>query len=407
MLFFLVAFVCEWNVRSFAQEETKPKAQSQKVFKKSPPSKKSSDSQEPSKVPPVPPKKDQANKKAKDKLAEKATEKVASMFFPDWSPPAFDWFIMPIIGFQYQENDSEIGRVHSTTFEGGLGAGLLGIPIVPGNPGLFFAPSASASLGNITSVTTLKGQTDEKSSSQKYQRITGGVDLYGYVRFYRHVLGVSRGRKVFDDEEKTAIQSLTVKNDFGFLVLPWFSSHYTHRYLKAFGHQFSEPFFIENDNWLHGRLFTDILSFYIDAGPGFTLIDEYVMVLDQAGVEPPRNEKTGKGRTDYVLGVSGLHLFWKLGMSARAKYVFKATEEELGSYANTRLPEDSLNTPNHIAMPEDSLSASVFLGASPLFFGVGLGWQYNLQILNYSEKNGKKRDTTSSQGLGASFEMAL
>jgi hypothetical protein len=58
-------------------------------------------------------------------------------------------------------------------------------------------------------------------------------------------------------------------------------------------------------------------------------------------------------------------------------------------------------------MPEDSLVFSSFLGLNDVFLGFGVGWYYNLQILNMNERNGTEKKTTRNNGFGFSYSASL
>ena len=51
--------------------------------------------------------------------------------------------------------------------------------------------------------------------------------------------------------------------------------------------------------------------------------------------------------------------------------------------------------------------ASMFFGIPNLAWGIGVGYRYNIQVLNYSEKNDTKKQTTKDQGFGVFFEASL
>jgi len=345
------------------------------------------------------------NLKGKDlqqDIAEKAAGKFIEAFFPDWPTPEFSWRLSPVIGVTYtDEYLDDVGHVKTTTFEGGIAAGISGIPLVPGNAGLYVEPSAGYVFGSLTQI--MKSDDGEYDAADYgYHRAFADVDFLLFWRWYRHTLGIGRGQKIYDDEDKfPKVQSAQVTNDFGVLILNWISGHYTHRFLRVFQDSFSEPSLEEQDNWLHASIFTSVLGFHVDFGPGFTVAEEFAD--DTSG----DSVSVAKGRADYVLVTAGLNPFWKLGVSGRAKYVYASTEDNLGASARTKLPEESLYEPPSVVMPEDSLVASSFIGVRDLFFGLGLGWYYNIQILNWSEHENRDRETTKNQGFGFSYQASF
>lgn len=331
-----------------------------------------------------------------NQIEDKVKEEIEGAFFPDWKPVNFDWGIRPILGLQYTKITSDTGDLDTVSSEAGLAAHVQGIPVVPGNKGFYISPSIGKAWGSMDS--KVSGST--KTQSVKYNRTYGGSDFIFYAGFYRHTLGVIRGVKEFSTTGYDKVQTLGITNDFGFLVLNWASAHLTYSYLNAFSDQYSKPFMKEHDYWLHGRLFTSVLSMFLDAGPGFTSAEEF-------SVASGLHSKIADGNIQYLKAITGLHLFWKIGATGHAKYIVSSSEKNLGTYSQTILPDQELNQPRSLAMPEDSLSASAFFGIRNLVAGFGIGWQYNLQILNMSEKNGSEKVTTKDNGFVFTFTASL
>jgi hypothetical protein len=162
--------------------------------------------------------------------------------------------------------------------------------------------------------------------------------------------------------------------------------------------KFSSPFPIENDHWLHARSFTSFMNFMFDFGPGVAEVSAWDFNGDN---------KVGSGTVSYFLLKTQFTVFWKLVGEGIGKYAINASEKRLGLYATERLPEDDLNEPATLAMPEDSFLGSMFFGVKDLFFGIGAGWRYNIQVLNVAEKDDTKRETTKNHGLGLYYEVRL
>jgi hypothetical protein len=104
-----------------------------------------------------------------------------------------------------------------------------------------------------------------------------------------------------------------------------------------------------------------------------------------------------------------MQLFWKIHMAAQAKYIvstdLKASDDTTDFI---QLPYQGVNATKDIqTMPDDSLDASLFIGASDIIGGFGMGWYYNRQELNMSEKDGKSRVVTTQQGYTLSYSLSL
>src|SRR5690606_22281896 len=80
--------------------------------------------------------------------AEVPGQTAKSSLFPDWPAPSFDWGIQPIVAATYRSDVGPGGRVRTTTLEGGLGAGLFGVPVVPGNIGFYLEPRGGYVFGS-------------------------------------------------------------------------------------------------------------------------------------------------------------------------------------------------------------------------------------------------------------------
>lgn len=329
---------------------------------------------------------------------KRAKKKQRSAFFPNWQPSEFSWHLGPVVGAKYFSYEDDKTGQKTSGVETEFGGQLLfeGIGLVSGNPGVYLEPHLGLSWGQISSETKTVDR-NEESESVSYQRSWAGVDTIFLWKFYRHVLGISGGKKTFSDDAYRDVQSGELRNDFGVLILPWISQHYTNAIRRLAEDSFDDPFLSEVDHWLHTRFFTRFFSAYFDLGPGVTYSKEYAK-------DPEDNyQQIASGRTDYVLALVGLRPFWKLSMSGNAKYVYHS-EEELGFYARTKLPGQGVNDAPVTTMPEDSLTISSFIGINNLFSGFGIGWWYINQTLNLSEKNGKTREKTEDNGFGITFQ---
>lgn len=322
----------------------------------------------------------------------------SSAWFPDWPAEKFDWILQPIFAFKYTQGVNETtGATKNTTVEGGAAAGLRGIPLVSGNPGFTTGPKVGAAYGYSNSVAK-DANGDNKSSGYHYRRQWAGLDNTLYFKSFRYSLDLTRGRLNVVENEDLLIQSFRADNDFGLLFRSWWSGHYSLAHARAYHGKFGSPFLVENDHWVHTRIFTDFASFVFDFGPGFTKVDAW----DFGG-----DNKEGSGTVNYFLLKTQFNPFWKLVGEGIGKYAINASEKRLGLYATARLPEEDLNEPSTLAMPEDSFLGSMFFGVKDLFFGIGVGWRYNMQVLNVAEKGDTKRETTKNHGIGLYYEIRL
>ncbi len=327
-----------------------------------------------------------------------SSELSESAWLPSWQPDSFDWMLQPIIAFKYTQGVNEnTGTTRTTTAEGGLAAGLVGIPLVFGNPGYTVGPKAGVAYGYSNSIVTAKGAA-EKSQGYHYRRQWAGIDNSLYLKSFRYALNLTRGELVIAEQKDRRIQSFRADNDFGLLLRSWWSVHYSLNHVRAYSSGFSTPFLVENDHWLHMKVRFDLLDFVFDIGPGFTAVTAW---------ELTGKEQTGTGNVNYFLLKTRFNPFWKIVGESVGKYALDATQKRLGLYASERLPEDDLNEPATLAMPEDSFLGSMFFGVKDLIFGVGVGWRYNIQILNLAKKGDSERETTRDHGLGLYYDVRL
>ena len=321
-----------------------------------------------------------------------------SAWFPSWQPDGFDWLLQPIIAFKYTQGVNETtGTTRTSTAEGGLAAGLIGIPVVPGNPGFTVGPRAGVAWGYSNSVVKADGASATTQGSH-YRRQWAGLDNAFYFKSFRYGLNLTRGELLVAEQKDRRIQSFRADNDFGLLLRSWWSGHYSLNHARAYNAGFNSPFLVENDHWVHTRFTINLLDFVFDLGPGFT----DVVAWDFQG-----KEKTGSGTVNYFLLKTRFNPLWKLVGEGVGKYAISASQKRLGLYANERLPEDDLNEPATLAMPEDSFLGSMFFGVKDLFFGIGIGWRYNIQILNLAKKGDSERATTRDHGLGLYYDVRL
>lgn len=118
------------------------------------------------------------------KTVAKPKEAKSGLLLPDWTPPAFGVNASPIAGFRYQYSPSD--KSSTTQLEIGGMLGVAGIPLYPGNPGLYVEPYAGYALGQ-SFVSASIGDT----KTGTYHRPFGGVRIPLLVRFYKHTLGLN------------------------------------------------------------------------------------------------------------------------------------------------------------------------------------------------------------------------
>lgn len=331
--------------------------------------------------------------KAKKKKIEKGTDPaldaadegapVPSPWFPDWGVTPFGHQIYPVVGFAYRERDG----ANQVQYELGIGGGLNGIPLHSGNPGAYLNPRGGYAWGQVR--THVDGLDTDTVS---YNRYWIGNTLEVPVRWFRYSLGLDYG-KIAADEKAETVQKLDVSNDFGVLLLPVLSGHFTHSYGRLYGDSFDTKYEVSNDFWVHGRFFIE--KFSVDFGPGVAFVKNHL-----AGGE------TFSSSLTYFRGLGRWDIFWKLGAAAHARYVVFASEDSAGSgLEQHRDPTRDLNAVARAPAPlEDSFDANLFIGLQNLFGGVGLGWSWNVMALHALERGNHERETTRRQGFGLVYQ---
>lgn len=334
-----------------------------------------------------------AKPEAKPEAKAAAKEPRSTWLFPDWGAAGFDWNLSPMVGFESQK-DSDSGASQDT-LEFGLQAGLTGVPVVPGNPGLQLAPTVGAAYGLVT-LTPPEG----KTATGDYVRLWGGNSFIVPLRFYRNVFSLRYGH--VKGKLTPLTQSFALSDDNGVLVLPFVSTHYTYTYSRLFSHSWAQLQLQSNDNWLHVRFFTAVLNAHIDLGPGLT----YYHFYDSTQSSPP--EIATARVTDFRL-FTGSDIFWKLAASGSFRYVMSANVSDLAQKAgHVRLPTEPVGAPSTLVVePYDSLIGSAFFGLKHLIGGLSVGWQYNFNAQHFLEKDGQKRRVEKRQGVGVSYEATL
>lgn len=319
-----------------------------------------------------------------------------SLFFPNWAPAAFSLNVRPVLGIDYLLNPSSGDYV----LQGELGiyAGLRGIPIVAGNPGMQIEPGFGYAVG----------QAAVKSSGQDiesgvYRRRWGSIRTPVYYRFVRQSFEGKYGE--VGGGPLPVSKRASFQSDTGFLILSNLSGHYTLTYDRAWSDDQKFPEITSYDHWLHARIAASLLNFYIDAGPGYSTSKSLLNTV--VGGATGKREGTSSGA--YLLALSGFDLLGdRLGFDASAKYMFSSSTDLSFNGVFARSPLEDLGAQAAlVGLPADSLHASAFFGFRKLVGGFGVGWRYSLQILNYSEKNNTKQQKTESNGIGITGNFAF
>jgi hypothetical protein len=335
-------------------------------------------------------------KKVAKPLQETPAETPVSVFFPDWNPEGFDWNIGPIAGFRARQTDVDGVRTDVISSEFGLGARVYGIPLAPGNPGLTVQPYGSYTWGNRSE--KVKDADLRTTESTGYQRSWYGAVGRAYYRAFRYSLDIGQGQILHDKDAFVDINSRRIQNDFGLMILPFFSAHYTLTWLTVSESGEDKPGIEELDHWLHGRVAFSLFNMNLDVGPGMSRT-EY---SGRTAADQPF-EKIATVESVYMKALTSMHIFWKLGASGSAKYIIHADQDEGLQDGIEQLPYEGLTQRKSLAaLPDGSLEASAFFGLRDLFAGFGVGWQYY-----YLEQKGNPKEISRNSGFGLVYSMDI
>lgn len=331
-------------------------------------------------------------------------EEKESWFFPPWGAPQFDWIIHPAAGFKAENDKTTTFERQSASTELGLRFAMNGVPIVSGNPGFYLKPQVGYAAGTYNTKLKPVGGSEVKSNGN-FTRYFYGTDTVLLLKSFKNTFGVTAGTLKYSGDRTDTFHSLNFLEDVGILILPNLSTHLTLDYITAYENRFSKPTIQERDHWLHLKVFFDYFNINFDMGPGFSTVD--LWATDASG----NRSKIGDGTTNYFLTLFNMDLYWKLGLSARINYVYDAPNFNAAAsslVAESRLPTQSLNDPQAIStLPDDSLDSQFFIGARNLYAGLGVGYNYHVLQLNYSEKGGRKRQTYRDQGISVTYDVAF
>lgn len=336
-----------------------------------------------------------AQGKKADLTTQQAAENVdagadagSAVFLPDWKTDSFDWTLGPILGVRARQTEYGDVKYDSVLSEAGLGARIQGIPLIPGNPGITIEPYASYTWGNRTQ--KVKGAAIDETDSSGFQRHWYGAVGRLYYQAFRYSLDIGRGRINFDDKQYTDLKASRFQNDFGLMILPHLSGHYTITSYQVREGDHSTPAIDDFDHWLHAKLSFDLFRSTLDFGPGKQQT-EYAGLNAATG----RYEDLGDVDSEYLKAIAGMQIFWKLGLSAYAKYILESDEASGLNDTIEQLPNETLAESRTLAfLPKDSLEASVFFGLKDVLAGFGFGWQlYYLELKQSDESKQISRDS--------------
>ena len=318
----------------------------------------------------------------------------ASVVFPDWAAPAFNFSIGPIIGARLGQTEENGVRYRTMTSEFGAGARIRGIPLLPGNPGVSAEPYIILTWGNRTA--KAEGTALNQTETSGFQRSWLGAVGYVYYQFFRYTLDLGLGKIAYDKDFFIDLEAKRISNDFGILILPFLSAHYTWTSLAVREVHESKPNIEEIDQWLHGRAAFSLFDFNLDVGPG-------VSVTQYSGRSAPNAPfaKIATAQSTYLKALTAMHVIWKLGAHGSAKYILAGSREDAVTHTIDQLPNEGIAQNKTLApLPEGSLEASAFAGFTNLFGGIGFGWQYYY----LQEKAASNRQIRRNQGFAVSYE---
>ncbi len=335
----------------------------------------------------------QSAKKVLKPLEKPLEDAASNLLFPDWSPDAFDWGVGPIAGVRARSTESNGVRSDVLSSEFGLGARVQGIPLAPGNPGATVQPYASYTWGNRSEKLKEAELSDTQSSG--FQRSWYGALGRVYYRFFRYSLDLGLGQINHDKDYFIDVKARRITNDFAVLILPFFSAHYTLTALTVTLSTETKPSIDELDHWLHGRVAFSLFDSSLDFGPGMTS----TQYSGRASTDAPFT-KIASINTQYVKALASMHIFWKLGASGSARYIYSGQTKDGLDDTIEQLPNEGLAQRKSLAnLPDGSLEASAFFGIKNLFGGLGLGWQYY-----YLEENNSPKQISRNQGVALVYE---
>lgn len=343
----------------------------------------------------------ESRKKAENSKAEEGDQPSPPgniSILPDWHADTFDWKIGPILGARARSTEYGGVKYETLSSEIGLGARISGIPIIPGNPGVTLEPYANYTWGSrsVKAKNEALNETDNTGFQRQWYGLLGRL----YFQYFRYSLDVGQGRINYDDNLFTDLKANRFQNDFGILVLPFLSTHYTLTSYSVTEDQESKPSIQELDHWLHTRLAFTLARFSLDFGPGRS-ISEY---SGRVNANSPM-QKIATVNTTYLKALTSMNIIWKLGLSGSAKYILSAKQVDGLTNSIDQLPNENLAENKSLGnLPKGSLEASIFLGLRQLVSGFGVGYQ--IYYLELDHGNAAKQ-ISRDQGVVVTYDAGL
>jgi hypothetical protein len=320
-----------------------------------------------------------------------------SDWFPNWSLSPFDWKIFPQIG----ASQTKFQNTELSAFELGLLGNVQNIPIISdNNKTLGINLQAGYAWGKTMSKISIENASETKSgTTHRYVLKIETPFSISFIKFtpefeYSQLIGT----------QIQASRMTKTSLDSAILLKKWWSAHITNTHTLNWKKKTSEPYFVSFDTWLHTKLFTNFLNFYLDNGPGVTQATTFTFLTNPESNETS-HERLGNSDTLYWLALSGMDIFWKLGLNASFKYILHSNiEPDRDNILSSRLPNQSLSETNLFASyPKDTLTTSLFFGVKNLFYGLGVGYIFNYTNTSFTG-SGKAKQETSNHGFGVQYE---
>ncbi|NRA68175.1 MAG: hypothetical protein HRU19_27070 [Pseudobacteriovorax sp.] len=314
-----------------------------------------------------------------------------SDWFPDWDMVSRGWSLRPIVSYEKRTQRGRDYSISAQSIEFGANLQLNDFRVLKDiNPGFSFRPGFGYTWGG--SELDIKSPDGNSSAESGYNRNWFEVETNFYYHFFRHNLTFVKG-KILYDETFADIDQLTLNNDFGVLLKPFWSSHVSVHYSVLTNRENSIDLETVTDYWFYQNFQLRPLKTRIQVGPGISYLTSKVLLEDI--------ELTEKTRQSYLLARMALNVFWKLGLNARAEYTYAVSGESsvTNSYFGER-PNSDLNTPQpNFNLAEDTLQTLVFFGLRNLIGGFGLGYQISQITVNATGSSDTETQTTEGFGF--------
>jgi len=320
--------------------------------------------------------------KVKSSQKEISKQVLKTLFpFPSWGTPKFGLSINPHVyysssGFRKGKGSIEM----NSDFEYGGKISLRGLPVVSGNPGFYLAPH----FGYIRNYYSSKLEFwNDNYITDSYLIGSSFLTLYKFI--YLDLL-IDYGWQDFkgreDDKHYLRLMPHLAVKESSYLSthLKWDHQRY---YLKGGGDLDLKV--LLNTVQLFERFSLNFLSWYIDAGPGYS----------RASLVPEDEFY----RSYFLFAKSHKTFWWNIEFDFEAVYTMCSNFDQ-----SVVIPEPPLSSPLEItsySMPEDSYNVKLYIGKKIRAITVYYYWSY--LVLNWSDKDKKQATTTQGWVFRASF----